>query len=99
MSERGDVVLPLPFRLRGHEGIVEVNYGINDDPAVWGFDLFDLPFDPSLVCGFPLMLATVHYDGPGYLALMDWIQVVTVTPDDSSAVWALVDVYRSGLGH
>lgn len=83
--------LVLPFRLRGHEGRVTVAYGVNRDPARWGFGLFDLPFDPALVVGFPVCAARVDYPGEGYLAAMGWVQVVTVEPAGEPA-WAAIDV-------
>ena len=86
-------VLELPFRLRGHDGVVAVSYGVNEDPDAWGFDVFELPFDRGLVRGFPLMLATIAYAGPGYRALMGWIQVVTVEEHTPPRTWASVDVY------
>lgn len=85
--------LELPFRLRGYDGVVAVSYGRNDDPEYWGFALFDLPFELEFVRGFPLMQATISYDGPGYLALMGWIQVVTVEERTPPETWASVDVY------
>jgi hypothetical protein len=86
-------VLELPFRLRGHDGVVSVSYGVNEDPDAWGFDLFDLPFDRALVRGFPLMLATITFAGSGYRALMGWIQVATVEERTPPRTWSSVDVY------
>lgn len=86
-------VLELRFRLRGYDGTVFVDYGVNDDPPAWGFDLLHLPFDLALVHGFPLLLASIDYAGPGYRALMGWIQVVTVEMRQPEQTVAETDVY------
>lgn len=85
--------LELPFRLRGYDGLVSVAYGINEEPEQWGFDLLDLPFALDLVHGFPTMLATIIFAGPGYRALMGWIQAVTVEERTPAGGWASVDVF------
>lgn len=70
--------LALPFHLHGFAGRVTVRYGENHDPAYWGFDVLGLPFDIALAQGFPVCEANITYDGPGYRAMMGWIQLVTV---------------------
>lgn len=70
--------LDLPFRLRGYDGRVSVTYGVNRDVRNLGFHLVGIPFDPSLTHGFPVFQANTAYNGPGYHALMGWLQVVTV---------------------
>lgn len=83
--------LTIPFYIRGYDGHVSVFYGVNTDPPRWGFRLFELPFDTSLVEGFPVCQAEIAYPGEGYYAFMGWIQVVTVT-ESTGRVWASVDV-------
>jgi hypothetical protein len=70
--------MTIPFQLRGHSGKVLIDYGTNRDPARWGFDLLNLPFDTKTTIGFPVFDATVEYEARGYRALMGWIQLVTV---------------------
>jgi hypothetical protein len=42
----------IPFRLRGVEGQVTVQYGVNEDPVRWGYTVLDLEwFRPELVRG------------------------------------------------
>jgi hypothetical protein len=81
----------LPFRVRGYDGRVSVFYETNHDPARWGFQHLDLPFDIALAGGFPVCRAVVDYAGDGYHAVMGWIQVVTVT--NAGGARASVDVF------
>lgn len=87
----GAPTLIIPFRLRGFAGEVLVYYAVNEDPALWGFDLLDLLFDVKRTIGFPVFLATTRYSGSGYRAVMGWTQVVTVTPHDGSESWWEID--------
>jgi hypothetical protein len=67
----------IPFRLRGVDGLVTVQYGVNEDPIRWGYAVLELDwFRPDLVRGFPVMQATVDYPAEGYAADMGWLQVV-----------------------
>lgn len=66
----------MPFRIRDTHGMIRVHYGINDDPANWGFDLLCLDFDIEAAHGFPVVEATVDWPLKGYAAKMGWIQVV-----------------------
>ena len=67
----------IPFRLRGVDGQVTVQYGVNEDPVRWGYSVLELKwFSPELVRGFPVMQATVEYPAEGYAANMGWLQVV-----------------------
>jgi hypothetical protein len=72
--------LKLPFRLRGCEGEVRVECGINVDPKRWGNTLLFEPPPPltraDIGRGFPLCHAVVSFPGEGYTAYMGWIQVV-----------------------
>jgi len=83
----------IPFRLRGHDGRVDVSYGVNRDPRRWGFDHLALGFDPALTHGFPVCRATIDYGGDGYHAVMGWIQVVTVEDRADRRIWPSVDTY------
>ena len=53
-------VLRIPFELRGIKNNAEVLYKANDSVSESGFDaLPDLPFDPNLCIGYPVMNAYV----------------------------------------
>jgi hypothetical protein len=85
-QQGGLAVTHIPFRLRGVEGTVTVEYGVNDDPERWGY--LDLKLDwysPDAVRGFPVMQASVHHPSEGYAADVGWIQVVRYTVRDPGA--------------
>lgn len=87
--------LTLPFTLRGYRGTVAISYTENQDASAWGFDVPGLvarPFDLTLALGFPVFQATVEYAGPGYRALMGWIQVITRRDLSSGAEEVSVDL-------
>ncbi|MCL4519335.1 MAG: hypothetical protein M1587_09075 [Thaumarchaeota archaeon] len=72
----------IPFELNGYEGEVAVSYDTNEDPKQSGYDYLvqlgiEKEFDYSQCLGFPTMLATLNYSGPGYRSFLGWIQVVT----------------------
>jgi hypothetical protein len=67
----------IPFVLRGVRGHAAVRYGVNENPARWGYELLDLDwFRPDLVRGFPVMQASVQHPAEGYGADMGWLQIV-----------------------
>lgn len=68
--------LEIPFRLRGRDGKVVIEYGVNDDPERWGCHLLGLPYDYGVARGFPVVRASVEYEGEGYGAVTAWIQTV-----------------------
>lgn len=68
--------LSLPFRLRGRDGRVEVEYGANEDPERWGYGLLGLGHPAEKARGFPICRASVDYAGEGYNAAMAWVQVI-----------------------
>jgi hypothetical protein len=76
-ARRSLVVTQIPFQLRGIEGTVSVEYGVNEDPERWGY--LDLNLDwysAEAVRGFPVMHVTVEHPSEGYGADMGWIQIV-----------------------
>jgi hypothetical protein len=89
--------LEIPFRLRDYDGLVTVSYGEERDPAFWGFDTPGLLFqslDLELAKGFPVCEARIAYEGPGYHALMGWIQFITHRdPAIGVEVEATVDLF------
>ena len=68
--------LEIPFFLRGSEGSVTVDYGANEDPHRWGYDLLGLPYKVGVSKGFPVVRASVSFPGEGYAGAMGWIQVL-----------------------
>jgi hypothetical protein len=96
--------LVIPFRVRGHDGAVHVEYGINEDPQRWGNRLLGVtePLNGAEVGrGFPLCRATVTFAGEGYAAVMAWIQMLRfsgatngVLVDQSAAVGRLRHALR-----
>ncbi len=66
----------LTFALRGAEGRVTITYGVNSDPARWGFDLLGLDFGVEAARGFPVIRAQVAFPKEGYAGLLGWVQVV-----------------------
>jgi hypothetical protein len=74
--------ITIPFTLRGANGTITVEYGVNEDPGRWGYPLLGLPDDPELARGCPVLHATVEHPGEGYAAALGWIQIVHLaTPD------------------
>lgn len=68
--------IAIPFRLRGLDGLVTVYQEANEDPRRWGYHLINLPYDLSVVEGFPVVRAEILYPGEGAMAGMGWIQVI-----------------------
>jgi len=73
-----------PFRLRGHDGSVAVEYQANDDPEEWGYGILGRPWPTQLAIGLPVLEATVSYRGGGYAAVFGWIQVVRIHVEETS---------------
>lgn len=71
--------LTIPFRIRGKDGVVRVEYAVNEDPERWGNTLLGVaePLKSEEIGrGFPLCRATVTFAGEGYAAVMAWIQIL-----------------------
>lgn len=84
--ERRLDVTQIPFRLRGIEGSVTVEYGVNEDPRRWGYEDLDLDwYHADLIRGFPVMQACVDHPREGYSADLGWIQVVKYVVRDPGA--------------
>jgi len=58
----------MPFRWNGAEGRVQVEIGINDDPARFGCS--------EIARGFPYLRASVDHPGAGYADVLGWVQLV-----------------------
>jgi hypothetical protein len=66
----------IPFVLRDVPGSVHVDYGVNNDPAAWGYELLTSPYDAEISRGCPVMQATVAHPAQGYAAQLGWIQIL-----------------------
>jgi hypothetical protein len=82
----------IPFRLNGLEGLVTVEYGVNDDPIGWGYGLLGLAYPPDKAKGFPVVQASIDYPGEGYAAHMGWIQVVRYRVHEAGEETTVFDV-------
>lgn len=67
MAER----IGIPFHRLGVDGVVEVEVGVNEDPAVLGC--------PEYARGFPYCRATVTPPARGYADALGWVQLVNST--------------------
>ena len=87
-------VTKVPFRLRGFKGEVIVEYGINHDPARWGFgkSVLGEEYPPKMALGFPVVQASVDYEGVGYGAYMGWVQIVRYQLHDTNEQVTVFDV-------
>lgn len=87
-------VTKIPFRLRGLKGEVNVEHEINHDPARWGFgeSVLGEASPPSQALGFPVVQASVEYEGAGYGAYMGWVQVVRYQVHDKNEHVTVFDV-------
>jgi hypothetical protein len=79
----------IPFELRGSPGFVTVDYGVNDDPRAWGYQLLGLSYDIESARGWPVLQATVEHSAEGYGAAVGWIQIVRYRDEDTEV--AIVD--------
>jgi hypothetical protein len=66
----------ITFELRSRHGRVTIDYGVNEDPRRWGYDLLGLAFDIDIARGFPVVKARVEFAAEGYAAFLGWVQVV-----------------------
>lgn len=77
--------LTIPFRLRDFDGLVEVHYGVNEDPPRWGMQYLEIadPTELHLAIGYPVLLATVQYAAEGFASELQWVQLVTTRVHDA----------------
>jgi hypothetical protein len=75
-ADDGRRTLDLPFELRGRRGTVTASIRPNDDPEDLGHPLIATGYRREAFVGFPVLTATVAYDGDGPRAWMGWVQVV-----------------------
>lgn len=86
MNGDRETSLDLPFRLRDRAGEVHVAVGTNEDPEDLGHPLVAVGYDIDLFRGYPVVVATVSYDGSGPRAWMGWVQLVERYDDDGRVV-------------
>jgi hypothetical protein len=76
--------LDVPFRLRDRDGTVHVEVAPNTDPVEVGHPLVAVGYDEQKFRGFPVVTASVEYDGIGFRAWMGWLQVIERHDDDGT---------------
>lgn len=90
--------LQLPFRFAGKHGAVSAHYSLNHGHASTGFSALSPRHADWDVKGFPVMDASVSYEGKGYEKVFGWIQIVTVDHFDRGGRKVLIDVIPSTEG-
>lgn len=96
-ADGGSRTAALAFALRGAEGRVTITYGVNNDPARWGFGLLGLAAPGAEEArGFPVIQARAAFPREGYAGLLGWVQVVNYVavrdgvPEETA--WVVPDV-------
>jgi len=64
------------FSFNGREGFVQISFRVNAGAKSSGFTAVGPEFTDSVVKGFPVIKAEVHYGGSGYEARFGWVQIV-----------------------
>lgn len=85
--------MTIPFLLRGMNGEVRVEYGINEEPEGLGYGeaVLGSDYPADMARGFPFIQAGVAYDGVGYGADMGWVQVVRYLVHDTGEETTVFD--------
>jgi hypothetical protein len=90
----------IPFRAHGYAGSIDVAYETEGDPQVIGFDLVAVGYDdPERFRGFPVMKASLAYEGTGYRAGFGWVQVINCDDVDVPPNQSDVDSPFAAFGH
>jgi hypothetical protein len=63
--------LELPYRWNDAEGLVRVEFGVNDDPDRFGGE--------EVARGFPYCRATIDPSASGYKEMIGWVQMVKMS--------------------
>jgi len=70
-------ILHIPFTLKGVLNTLEIVYKTNESAVERGFDILNVPFDPDLCIGYPVVQAYVKdMNSTGYRRSCGWIQLV-----------------------
>ncbi len=92
MTER----LECRFGLRAKTGRVLVTLSTNDDPVALGHPLVAPRFDARAFRGFPIVRASVEYEGIGLSAVMGWLQVIRHIDPNGTETDLAVDRFPLG---
>lgn len=69
--------MQIPFVLKGKNNLLEIEYKENDSVSESGFDALNLPFNPNLCIGYPVVRAFISKsECTGYRRGCGWIQLV-----------------------
>src|SRR5699024_104409 len=82
----------IEFSARNYSGKVNIKYGINKEPSIWGFSELNLPFHIETAENFQVCEASVSYDGLGYHSVFRWIQTIDMDIKDNNQQISFVDV-------
>jgi hypothetical protein len=83
-------VTPIPFVVRGRQGMATVTYVANEDPTRWGYPVLGLGLTEAAV-GFPVTMAAVSaFAGDGWEAVMSWLQLVWISGRDDGEADELI---------
>ena len=67
----------IPFVFHSKPNAISVEYGPMSDARSAGFQLLNLPFDPELCAGYPMLQASFDYlTLTGYERYCGWIQLI-----------------------
>lgn len=89
----------IPFVLGMHKGKVNIHYAVNQGVEYSGFTAIGREFTDEMVRGFPVMKATVSFDGKGYEAMFGWIQIISHIHGDGLERHFEVDLAPSMQGN
>lgn len=87
----------IPFSVNDERGSITVRVTPNAGAKRSGFDILGPMIDWNLK-GFPVMKATVAFDGTGYRAIFGWIQIVHLDFPHDGRKRTVVDVIPSHIG-
>ena len=87
----------IPFAVNNERGSIAVRVTRNVGAKHWGFNILGAMSDWELK-GFPVMKATVAFNGKGYRAIFGWIQIVHLDFPHDGRKKAIVDVVPSHIG-
>ncbi|MBI2788952.1 MAG: hypothetical protein HYX59_09755 [Elusimicrobia bacterium] len=87
----------IPFSIKNERGAISVRVTSNAGAKHSGFDILG-PMKEWNLKGFPVMKATVTFEGTGYRAILGWIQIVHLDFRSDGRKKIVVDVVPSHIG-
>ncbi len=75
---------------------MRISLSTNDDPVGIGHPLVARNFDATTFTGFPVLHASIDYEGAGLFAAMGWIQVIRHIDPSGSETDVAVDRFPLG---